>query len=119
MRGRRLATTGRRSKAKNPSPVESRIWNAGGTVSDNESVRVRDFKDNAGVRSGHSNHQPIQTYQRGCGPGDFAGLGILIVQLSANGSRHLAPSVPGTHDEETRAEALKKHVSLMRSCESQ
>jgi len=34
-------------------------------MSDNESVRVRDFTDNAGVRSGHSNHGRFRCIKEG------------------------------------------------------
>jgi len=81
----------------------------GRSVSDDESVRVRDFTDNASVRSGRSNHSR------------FSRKDIAATMRIGSSDRTninewkppLAPSIPSVHDEEAQLEALKKHVAVL------
>ena len=83
------------------------MWNTDGTVLNDESVRGRDFADDAGVRGGHGNHGRCQAHQSGCG--DFTGWEFRLYDYHRMEATTLHLSVPGTHgEEETRLEALKK-----------
>jgi len=84
----------------------------GRSVSDDESIRVRDFTDNASVRSGRSNHSRFSRK-------DIAA--TMRIPSSPRSDRTninewkppLAPAVPSSHDEEAQLEALKKHVTVL------
>jgi len=88
----------------------SEVLQHGRSVSDDESIRVRDFTDNASVRSGRSNHSRFGRIKEGAatlraGNSDRTNI--------SEWKPPLAPSVPSTHDEEAQLEALKKHVSVL------
>ncbi|KAH9998452.1 hypothetical protein BJV74DRAFT_767810 [Russula compacta] len=90
----------------------SDVLQHGRSVSDDESVRVRDYTDNASVRSGRSNHSRFSrkdvaaTMRIGNSPwSDRTNI--------SEWKPPLAPSISSTHDEETQLEALKKHVAAL------
>jgi len=88
----------------------SEVLQHGRSASDDESIRVRDFTDNASVRSGRSNHSRFGRIKEGAatlrvGNSDRTNI--------SEWKPPLAPSVPSTHDEEAQLEALKKHVSVL------
>ena len=88
----------------------SEVLQHGRSVSDDESIHVRDFTDNASVRSGRSNHSRFGRIKEGAA----------TLRVGNSDRTHinewkppLAPSVPSTQDEEAQLEALKKHVSVL------
>ena len=91
----------------------SEVLQHGRAMSDDESIRVRDFTDNASVRSGRSqrslfgrNKDGPATMRAGNSPWSER---ITISEWKPP----LAPSIPSTLDEELQLEALKKHVSAL------
>jgi hypothetical protein len=88
----------------------SEVLQHGRSVSDDESIRVRDFTDNASVRSGRSNHSRFGRIKDGAAT---LRVGNSDRTTISEWKPPLAPSVPSAHDEEAQLEALKKHVSVL------
>ena len=88
----------------------SEVLQHGRSASDDESIRVHDFTDNASVRSGRSSHSRFGRIKEGAatlraGNSDRTAI--------SEWKPPLAPSIPSMHDEEAQLEALKKHVSVL------
>jgi len=84
----------------------------GRSQSDDESVRMRDYTDNASVRSGRSNHSRFSR-KDGVSTVRIGGSSWLDRTNVSEWKPPLAPSVSSTHDEEAQLEALKKHVAAL------
>jgi len=90
----------------------SDVLQHGRSVSDDESVRVRDYAETSSVRSARSNHSRFSRKE------------VAATMRAATSpwtdrtnicewKPPLAPSIPSTHDEETQLDALKKHVAKL------
>ena len=88
----------------------SEVLQHGRSASDDESIRVRDFTDNASVRSGRSNHSRFGRIKEGAAT---LRVGNSDRTTISEWKPPLAPSVPSSHDEEAQLGALKKHVSVL------
>ena len=88
----------------------SEVLQHGRSASDDESIRVRDFTDNASVRSARSSHSRFGRIKEGAAT---LRVGSSDRMTISEWKPPLAPSIPSTHDEEAQLEALKKHVSKL------
>lgn len=91
----------------------SEVLQHGRSVSDDESIRVRDFTDTASVRSGRSNRSIFGRNKDG--PATMrVGNSPWSERINISEWKPpLAPSVSSTLDEEMQLEALKKHVAAL------
>lgn len=90
----------------------SDVLQHGRAQSDDESIRIRDYTDNASVRSGRSNHSRFSR-KDGVSTVRIGGSSWLDRTNINEWKPPLAPSVSSTHDEEAQLDALKKHVAAL------
>lgn len=92
----------------------SEVLQHGRSMSDDESIRVRDFTDTASVRSGRSNRSIFGRNKDG--PATMrVGNSPWSERINISEWKPpLAPSVSSTLDEEMQLEALKKHVAALK-----
>jgi PH and SEC7 domain-containing protein len=91
----------------------SEVLQHGRSVSDDESIRVRDFTDTASVRSGRSNRSIFGRNKDGPATMRVANSPWSERITISEWKPPLAPSVSSTFDEEAQLEALKKHVTAL------
>lgn len=91
----------------------SEVLQHGRSASDDESIRVHDFTDNASVRSGRSGRSSHSRFGRIKEGAATLRAGNSDRTAISEWKPPLAPSIPSMHDEEAQLEALKKHVSVL------
>jgi len=91
----------------------SEVLQHGRSVSDDESIRVRDFTDTASVRSGRSNRSIFGRNKDGPATMRVGNSPWSERITISEWKPPLAPSIPSTLDEELQLEALKKHVAAL------